>query len=280
MNDARPEYPLVSRRQFLRAAVLGGTAALISAAPVAGATRTAGPASQAGQSELVIAMNGEPGTLDSQQGFSPLEGTIGHNLFDSIIAEAPDNSLVPGLAQAWDFASDLMSVTLHLRPNVTFHDGTPFNAAAVKFNYERELDPNNQYNKLGTWKLQPQFAGNIVVPIEVVDDLTVRISFKTALPPDLNLAYMVTAPHEMESPTAIQSALDKYPDHPVGTGPWKFVSWNRGQRVVLDRNTDYWGTMPQYDRVILVPITDPDARLAALRAGTIRGPFLSSRISA
>jgi peptide/nickel transport system substrate-binding protein len=279
MDTARSER-LVSRRQFLRAAFIGGTAALAAASAASAAQTSAAAAgvaeyaiqrsaAQGGPSDLVIAMSGEPGTLDTQQGFSALEGTLGHNLFDSMVGEAPDSSLIPGLALSWDFAPDFMSVNMHLRPNVTFHDGTPFNADAVKFNYERQLDPNNDYNKIGTWKLQPQFAGNIVVPIEVIDDQTVKISFKQKLPPDLSLAYMITAPHEMESPTAIQSAREQYADHPVGTGPYKFASWDRGQRIVLERNADYWGIMPQYDRVVLVPITDPDARLAALQAGTV-----------
>jgi peptide/nickel transport system substrate-binding protein len=264
---------LVSRRQFLRAGLLAGTVALAASPAVGVAQAFAAPVRstrmQGAPSELVVAMSGEPGTLDTQLGFSSLEGTLGHNLFDSMVASAPDNSLIPGLAQSWDFAQDAMSVVLHLRPGVKFHDGTPFNAAAVKFNYDRELDPNNDYNKAGTWKLQPQFAGNIAVPVEVIDDLTVRINFKAPLPPDLNLAYMTTAPHEMESATAIQTAGTSYGDHPVGTGAYKFSSWDRGQRIVLDANTDYWGGQPQFDRVILVPITDPDARVAALQAGTV-----------
>jgi peptide/nickel transport system substrate-binding protein len=260
---------LVTRRQFLRAALLGGSVALAGSQLTSVAQAFAAPVMQAPPSELVVAMSGEPGTLDTQQGFSSLEGTLGHNLFDSMIGEASDNSLIPGLAQSWEFAPDSMSAVMHLRPGVKFHDGTPFNAAAVKFNYDRELDPNNDFNKLGTWKLQAQFAGNISVPVEVIDDLTVKINFKNPLPPDLNLAYMTTAPHEMESAQAIQSAGASYSDHPYGTGPYKFASWDRGQRIVLEANPDYWGTKPQFDRIVLVPIADPDARVAALRAGTV-----------
>src|SRR5262249_45642832 len=62
---------------------------------------------------------------------------------------------------------------------------------------------------------------------------------------------------------------DKFPDHPTGTGPYRFVSWDKGQRLVLERNPDYWGEKPKFDHLIFVPITDADARLAALRSGTI-----------
>jgi peptide/nickel transport system substrate-binding protein len=190
-------------------------------------------------------------------------------MYDPLIIEGPHGDLEPGLAQSWDFAPDGSSVTLHLRQDVKFHDGTPLNAEAVKFNYERQLDPNNPFNKMGTWRLVGGFAGNIAVPIDVVDDNTVKINFKQPLSPDLNLGYMTESPHDIVSPTAVQNFQDKYPDHPTGTGPYRFVSWDKGQRLVLERNPDYWGQKPQYDRIIFVPITDADARLAALRTGPI-----------
>lgn len=241
-----------------------------SAAPTGAATAAAtAAATTAPPSEIVIAMNGEPGTLDWQQGFSPIEGTMGHNLSDGFVQEGPNKEMAPALATSWTFANDGMSVTMKLRANVKFHDGTPFNSEAVKFNYDRELDPNNEFNKLGTWRLQKNFAGNIKVPVEVVDELTVKINFINKLPPDLNLNYFITNPHKFASPTAIKAGRDKYPDKPIGTGAYKFASWDKGQRIVLERNPDWWGPKPSFDRVILVPITDPAARLAALRAGTV-----------
>lgn len=234
-------------------------------------TQTAQPGSPAPAApvDLVVGIPSDPTTLDVHQRFLPIDRVVNSAIYDGLMVEGPKGEVRPGLAESWDFASDGSSVTLHLRKNVKFHDGAPFNADAVKFNYERQLDPTNEFNKLGNWRLAPGFAGNIAVPIQVVDDSTVRINFKAKLSPDLNLGYMTESPHEMVSPSAVRANRDKYPDKPIGTGPYRFVSWDKGQRLVLERNPDYWGQKPQFDRLIFVPITDADARSAALRAGTV-----------
>ncbi len=243
-------------------------ALLLTAMMVVGACGLGGPPAPTAPIDLVVAITSDPTTLDAHQRFLPVDRVVNSALYDSLLMEGPKGVIQPGLAESWDFASDGSSLTLHLRKNVKFHDGSPFNADAVKFNYERQLDTNNEFNKLGTWRLAGGFAFNIAVPIQVVDDNTVKINFKAKIAPDLNLGYMTESPHEMVSPTAVKANRAKYPEKPVGTGPYRFVSWDKGQRLVLERNPDYWGQKPQYDRLILIPVTDADARLSALRAGT------------
>lgn len=251
-------------------------AACTSSQPTTGGPASGAPAASGGAAatpsaplDLVVGIPADPTTLDAHQRFLPIDRVVDSALYDPLVMEGPKGDIQPGLAESWDFASDGSSVTLHLRKGVKFHDGTPFNADAVKFNYERQLDASNEFNKLGTWRLAGGFAGTIAVPIQVVDDNTVKVNFKARLSPDLNLGYMTESPHEMVSPTAVKANRDKYPDKPAGTGPYKFVSWDKGQRLVFERNPEYWGQKPQYDRLIFVPITDADARLSALRAGTI-----------
>src|SRR5262249_8510975 len=139
-------------------------------------------------------------------------------LFDKLVQnEDPGEGPAPGLAESWKFSPDGMSLTLNLRHGVKFHDGTPFNADAVKFSYERELDPENEFYKLGTFKLPPTEAANIKLPIDVVDEFTVRINFKTLQAPDLNLEQMISTSHSIVSPSAVKQYRDKYPEHPIGT---------------------------------------------------------------
>jgi peptide/nickel transport system substrate-binding protein len=227
------------------------------------------PATPAAPVDLIVGITSDPTTLDVHQRFLPVDRLVNSTLHDPLVIEAQRGQLQPGLAESWEFASDNSSVTLRLRKNVKFHDGTPLNAEAVKFNYERQLDTSSEFNKLGTWRVAGGFAGNIAVPIQVVDENTVKINFKQKLSSDLNLSYMTESPHEMVSPTAVRANREKYGDKPTGTGPYRFVSWEKGQRLVLERNPDYWGQKPKYDRLIFVPLTDADARLSALRAGTI-----------
>lgn len=241
--------------------------ALVVAILVVTACAPGQPAST-GPIDLVVAIPADATTLDAHQRFLPIDRVVNSAIYDPLVIEGQKGQLQPGLAESWDFAPDGSSVTLRLRKNVKFHDGTPFNAEAVKFNYERQLDKSNEFNTLGTWRLAGGFAGTIAVPIQVVDDNTVKINFKQNLAPDLNLGYMTESPHEMVSPSAVKAARDKYPEKPSGTGPYRFVSWEKGQRLVLERNPDYWGQKPRYDRLIFIPVTDADARLAALRAGT------------
>src|SRR5437870_7239615 len=222
-----------------------------------------------GPVEVVAGLTTEPGTLDPHQRNPPVEGLLAFQIFDTLVKEAPDAKLGPGLAESWQFAADGLSVTLKLRAGVKFHDGTPFDAAAVKFNYERQMDENNEYYKDGTWRLVGLFAGNFKLPVEVIDNITVKLNFKEKLAPDIMLNAMANTPHAMVSPTAVKATRKEFPNKPVGTGPFRFVSWEKGQRIVLEKNPDYWGPKPQIDRLILVPIRDADARLQALKTGTI-----------
>jgi peptide/nickel transport system substrate-binding protein len=209
-------------------------------------------------------------TYDPRVTQSRHETQIIVNVFDQLIASDADSKLHPGLATSWTVAPDGRSITLKLREGVTFHDGTPFNAEAVAFTFDTTVDP----------KLGSQGAVDILGPYAGTDILgpyEVRINYKRpfgAAAPNLSQAEL-----SIVSPTAVRKLGDAgFAIAPVGTGPFRFAAWERGQRVVLERNEAYkWapefmkrqGAPSQVARVISRFIPDASTRVAALESGEI-----------
>src|SRR5258708_5629184 len=193
-----------------------------------GGTPQAQTAKPTGPVEVVVGVPSEAAIIDPHQRANPGDRIITSMLFDNLLMpQYPSETPGPGLAESWDVAADGMSVTLHLRKLVKFQDGTPFNADAVKFSLDRQLDPTNDFYKLGKFPLAAGFTGNIKMPLEVVDDSTVRVNFKAKVAPDINLEYFTTDSFAIVSPTAVKNAGAKFPDKPIGTGPFRFVSWDK-----------------------------------------------------
>jgi len=169
--------------------------------------------------------------------------------------------VLPVLATSWEQSPDDPRVWIfHLRQGVKFHDGTPFNAEAVKFNIERMLDPETGALARGAFRM--------IEAVEVVDDYTVKIVTKeafAALP--AQLAY---SPMCINSPAQVRKLGNKeYHKAPVGTGPFKFVHHIRGQEVRLEANEEYWGGRPYLDAIVVKPIPEVASRLMALEAGEV-----------
>jgi ABC-type transport system substrate-binding protein len=172
--------------------------------------------------------------------------------------EGGEPKVLPVLAESWEQSADGETWTFKLREGVNFHDGTPFNAEAVKFNIERMLDPD-------TGALaRASFA--MIQSVEVVDEYTVNITTDgpfAALP--AQLAY---SPMAINSPTQVQAlGNEDYHTAPVGTGPFKFVHHIKGQEVLVEANEDYWGGAPYLDAIAMRPIPETASRLLALEAG-------------
>jgi peptide/nickel transport system substrate-binding protein len=173
--------------------------------------------------------------------------------------------IVPDLALSWQPNADLTSWTFQLRPGVTFHDGTPWNADAAIYNLERYVDTGSDhfYPELHA---QGGLSVSGIKSFTKVDDMTLRIDTNgpwSYLPTDLATVYF-------GSPTAIKAEGNQgFAEKPVGTGPFRFDSLERGQRLVMLRNDTYWAGAPKVGKVILRPIPDPTARVAALRSGEV-----------
>jgi peptide/nickel transport system substrate-binding protein len=181
-------------------------------------------------------------------------------IFDTLTSRSDGGDAVPKLALSWTHSDDYKTWTFKLRPGVKFHDGTPFDAQAVAWKYARHKDPNNHCNCA--------FTIQFIDRVEALDDLTVVFHLRD---PSAELPLLLAPPgpnNVIYSPTATQKLGDGYNRNPVGTGPFILKSWTAGDRLVLERNPDYWNKgHPYLDRVVLRPLPDAQSRFASLRAG-------------
>ncbi len=174
----------------------------------------------------------------------------------------------PALAKSWDISADGLEVMFHLRSGVKFHDGTAFNADAVVFSLGRQLYEDHPYHDYGPWKYWGYMdMSNIIQDIIAVDDMTVKFVLKKKEAPFIaNLAMDFAG---IVSPAAVEKWGEDFPNHPVGTGPFKFVSWKKEDSIVFEKNADYWRRPAYLDRVILKVIPDATARYLALQKGEV-----------
>src|SRR6185503_18108178 len=242
-----------------RLRLLEGTVALA----IAAASFVAGPAlAQKQGGSLTVGLE-----LDIP-GFDPLKVGVydtSANIAASLILETlvgldNDGKATPSLALSWSSSDDFRTWTFKLRPDVKFHDGTPFNAAAVKWNFDRQKDPKNN--------CRCAFYIANTLSVEAPDDLTVVYKLKD---PAVNMPALLTRPDQnstIHSPSAVQAKGDDYNRNPVGTGPFVLKSWTAGDRMVTERNPNYWDKgKPYLDRVVLRPLPRSQARFESLMAG-------------
>jgi peptide/nickel transport system substrate-binding protein len=216
---------------------------------------------------LVVGLVAEPVNLDPAQVTDLNSNRVGRRIVETLVT-FPDEStqIVPGLAESWTISKDGLHYTFKLRKGVAFHDGTPFDAEAVKFSIERQIVSEHPFNKLGKYPFANYFFGNIKA-VEVVDPHTVEFVLKE--PRASFLAVLTAGAASIVSPTAVKKLGVDYPSTPVGTGPFKFVVWDRGQRVVLEKNPGYWKHPVKIERVIYRPIVEDQARLTELLTGAL-----------
>ena len=214
-----------------------GLAVLIG--PLAAEAQTAAP-KRGGTVRLVEP--GEPDSLDMARTLANYSFIVGEQIFEGLFRWTP-KGLVPWLAQDVRVSPDGKSVTLKLRQGVAFHDGTPFNAEAVKFNLERIRDGKGF-----------TYAGLLapLAEIKAADEHTVQITMKAPYGPFRALLGFIY--FGMQSPTALQKHGENSGSNPVGTGPFKFQSWQRGGELVLVRNDAYWGDKAFLDRIVVTAI--------------------------
>jgi peptide/nickel transport system substrate-binding protein len=170
-----------------------------------------------------------------------------------------DGKLRPLLAESYTVAPDGGSVTFVLRQGIKFSDGTPFNADAVKVNLQRVIDPKLTVNN----RLDVAFIDSI----DVTDERHVKISLKQPISFfPYSLAYYVEA---IVSPDSLTKLGNSYENvvHPIGTGPYKFVEYVKGSHVVLERNEQYWGKKPAWQRLQFKVIPEASSREAAVLSG-------------
>lgn len=238
-------------------------------APTAVSPTTAPAASTKGGS-IIYGMYTKFDTLDPTVTTFSVVGTIGYHVDDPLIWQTAPAKFAPGLAESWSISEDGKEYTLKLRKDVKFHDGTPFNAEAVKFTFDRIMNPETK----------SQTAISLMGPYdssEVVDDSTIKIKFKDAYAPFLNsLSLPYLSP---QSPTAVKAAGADYGITTlVGTGPYMLQSYKPDQEVVLVKNPNYkWGPPemmgdggPFLDKITIRIIPEDNTRSAALESGELQ----------
>jgi peptide/nickel transport system substrate-binding protein len=194
---------------------------------------------------------------------------VGLQLYDGLTRYdlSQDGAIPPleaALATSWKANSTATKWTFTLRDGVTFTDGTPFDADAVVFNLTRLTDPSSPYSDPTLVGTAATYAGTID-RFRKVDDTTVEITTKgpnAHLPYDMAMVFF-------GSPAAIKKDPKGFAAHPVGTGPFEFSSMQQGQQLTLKKNPHYWGGPPKLDELVLKPIPDATARIAALKSGSV-----------
>jgi peptide/nickel transport system substrate-binding protein len=171
----------------------------------------------------------------------------------------------PALATSWTVSKDGTEWTFRLRSGVLFHDGSPFNADAVVFSLERQRDRAHPFHFEAFTYWESTYKN--IQRVTKIDDLTVRI--RTDRPYAPFLANLAMFPASIVSPTAMQKLGRRFASSPVGTGPFRFVRWDKGERIILERNPRYWGRKPKVEHLIFEVIPDASQRLTSLQSGTV-----------
>lgn len=206
-------------------------------------------------SELVVAVSTEPPSLDpTTNAAAVIDLLLHHNLYEGLVQVDAQGEIHGQLARSWEVTPDGLAYTFHLREGVFFHNSAPCDAEAVRQSFLRALDPQ-------TGHPHPEYFQNIA-DIQVLDPLTVR--FVLAKPDPAFLSVLALADG------VIVPSGESLSHQPVGTGPFEFLEWRPGDRLVLVRNPDYYlPGVPQLERVTFRFLPDPAAQLAALRAGDV-----------
>jgi len=205
--------------------------------------------------ELRIGIAQEPSSADPHYNLVGPDESLARHFFDTLILQDEHQRLTPGLAIAWR-AVDEMTWEFRLRPGVKFTDGSDFTAEDVAFTLTRAPRVEGSPGGYGIYTRQ-------VARAEILDPLTIRLHTERAyplMPNDLSVVPIIS--HGVGA--GVMTADFNSGKAMIGTGPFRFVEWVRGDRIVMERNESYWGPKPQWKQVVLKPIPTDSARIAAL----------------
>ena len=261
-RPARRPRPPRPRRSACRSQADGGQAG-----------RPDAPAAAKPGGTLVAGWDSDPGALDNNLDRGAVTRTLLHMVYDRIVerdisVKADFPPFGPGLATSWEVSPDAKVYTFKLRQGVKFHDGTPCDAEAIKFNIERNWNPSHPLLLTRPAPARTPSATRTWTRSRWWTRSTVRVTHKTPFADFLNVLAFGT--YSIGSPTQIQKVgNDEFGNQPVGTGPFKYVSRERGVKMVFEKNPDYWGGAPALDGFIIRPL--PGGRRPPDRARDRRG---------
>jgi peptide/nickel transport system substrate-binding protein len=249
-----------------------GIVVLAAVAPALSAPTVRAVLAQGGGT-LVVGLDQEPPTLDPHASPSAVTYQIIASVTENLLYRGPDGKLVPWLAESWSTSRDGRSVTFKLRRDVKFHDGTPFNADAVKFNFDRIVDP--KFKAGGARAALAGYAGS-----KVLDEFTVQVTFETPYAPFLNAA--ASGVLSLVSPKAVRETGDQVHTRPVGSGPFMIKEYVAKDHTTMVRNPAYARKAPWSDRsgpaqieaVVWKFIPEAGTRVTTLESGETQGIYL------
>nr|WSX75152.1 ABC transporter substrate-binding protein [Streptomyces sp. NBC_00899] len=263
--------PRPARRRIRAGAVAASCALLLTAATGCGGGSDGARAAHTGRGgTLVVGATGSLPNPDTILGGAGYEGTalVGFQIYEGLTrydlskADAPA-PVAPALATSWQVAEDGKTWTFTLRKGVTFQDGTPFDAAAVVFNLDRYLKKGSPHYTAALGAAAQEY-GSDIASYRTLGDGRVQLVTTTA-----NGHFTDDLTHLLiASPAAVRRyGPDGFRNHPVGTGPFSFVSQAAGQEIDMAANPRYWRGAPKLDRLVVKALPDPAARSAALLSG-------------
>lgn len=269
MLSAKAHTRVTRHRGFKKSFLLTTASMAAALSLVACGGSNGGGAASGDTSQLIVGQVAEPKSLDPSAVTAVNDFRLVVNMYDGLVRYSADSlDVEPALASDWEVSDDGKTYTFHLRDDVTFHDGTPFNADAVKYTFDRMLVDDAPGSDAGPFPLADQYFGE-VESVTVVDDHTVTFELNDVFAPFLsNLAYptgLIVPPSSEES--------DSFGQNPVGTGAFKFAEWEANQKVVLEANDEYWDGDVASETLVFRPLTDASARISALQSGDVHTIF-------
>lgn len=217
---------------------------------------------------LIYGRGADTMTLDVHNAVEPESNRVAINIYETLVLYNQDtDSIEPLLAASWETSEDEKTWTFKLQEDVEFHDGTKFNAEAVVYNFER-MKNNEHPQHHGSFTNYLTKFSDLIEEVKAVDTNTV--SFKLNKVSSIFLPNLGTVPFGIISPEALKKHGEAIIENPVGTGPFKYESWNKNESVTIVKNDDYWVSgLPKLDKVIFKVIPDNSARLTALKNGEL-----------
>lgn len=206
--------------------------------------------------ELIVATGADPVRLDPPDQTDNISETVLRHVMDGLVEFDEEMNFVPALATSWEVVGDGEGYRFFLREGVTFHDGTPFNAEAVKFNFDRIIDGQLRRTAL----LKPYIKS-----VEVEDEFTVVMY--THFPFGALLNYLAHGASLIQSPAAIEAQGENIGRRPVGTGPFQFDRWVVGDYITLTAYEDYWGGAPELSGIRFRVVPEEATRVFQLETG-------------
>ncbi len=212
------------------------------------------------QKTITSAVAIDPASIDPHKISGGGDYQFFNHVFEGLYGHDNAGKLAPELALSHQISPDGREYTFKLRPNVKFHNGEPFTAEDVRFSWQRANDPEIKNPRAA-------ITTRNIVDVEIIDDLTVKLKLKepdAAILENLGEYFYI-----VDKTTTERTGNDEVGRHPIGTGPFKFVSRRIREQTEFAAFTDHWGKKPKIDRLVMKIVSDPQTRMAMLRAGEV-----------